>query len=240
MKSSFFLAAAAMAGFLLAGCSSSSPTAGEASGGPAGDSGIRKVSAANLPPLADPSPTSDPTVEAAGPEGWKRLPRKDDQYLIGWYGGTTPNALPRIFIRVTEWTGQAGDTTKENVIALAEEIEQKLTRENKPVKEPPLAMVLGDTPYVRYVEDARVGQVRAEKQVLQRIANGRLYTVELQIYDGKILDSRDHAYAVAAGLKIEPSTAPAHVVPDTPEGDPTPSDTEPSDEPIDGEEGTES
>lgn len=193
---------------------------------------MRQVSAADLPPLADPSPTSDPTVEASGPEGWKRLPRNDNQYLIGWYGGTTPNALPRIFIRTTEWTGQAGDTTTSNVAELTNEIDQKLASEEKQVTESPLAMILGETPYVRYVEDARVGQARAEKQILQRVANGRLYTVELQIYDGKILDARDHAYAVAAGLKIAASdAAPTDALPETTEDDAAPTDAESPDEP---------
>ncbi len=193
----------------LTGCSSSSePSSGggapsdRASGEP---KTIREVPARQLASLADPSPTSDPAVQASGPEDWKRLPRKDDHYLIGWYGGSNPNILPRIFVRAEDWTGDAEDTTKTNVSDLATEIEQSLTAKKNQVIEWPQAMLLGGEPWVRHVEHARLGNARAEKQVLNRVVGGRLYTVELQIYVGKILEARDRAYAVAAGLTFSPS-----------------------------------
>jgi hypothetical protein len=154
--------------------------------------------------LADPSPTSDPGVEVAGPQGWKRLPRRDDQYLIGWYGGNNPNVLPRIFVRAEDWTGQAEDTTGDNLKELAAEIDRSLPSKKDQVLERPQAMLLGGDPWVRFVEAARLGNAQAEKQVLQRVIGGRLFTVELQIYPGKILESRDQAYAAAASLTVQP------------------------------------
>jgi hypothetical protein len=199
----------------VAGCTSSSGTsprggAGEASGR------LREVPSSKLPALADPSPTSDPAVEVGGPQGWKRLPRRDEQYLVGWYGGTNPNVLPRVFVKVEEWTGQAGDTTPDNLTELNAEIGRALESKKDQVLESPQAMLLGGEPWVRFVEEARLGNAQAEKQILQRVIGGRLFTVELQIYPGKILEARDQAYAVAAALQVHPvETLP-------PEGSPPP------------------
>jgi hypothetical protein len=191
----------------LLGCRAEGPGGGdEAASGPK----VRQVAASELPSLGDPSPTSDPAVQAAGPQGWKRLPRNDDEYLIGWYGGSNPSILPRIFIRAEEWTGHTEVTNTENVIALAEELEQSLAGQKEKVIEPPQGMLLAGEPWVRFVEKARLGNAAAEKQILRRVVGSRIYTVELQIYVGKILESRDQAYAVAAGLEFsEPAAAPA-------------------------------
>jgi hypothetical protein len=188
----------------LGGCTSSSGTAPAGGSGAAEAIRLREVPESQLPPLADPSPTSDPAVEVAGPQAWKRLPRRDDQYLIGWYGGSNPNVLPRIFVRAEDWTGQAEDTTGENLKELAAEIDRSLRSKKDQVLERPQAMLLGGEPWVRYVKAARLGNAQAETQVLQRVIGGRLFTVELQIYPGKILESRDQAYAVAASLTVQP------------------------------------
>jgi hypothetical protein len=73
---------------------------------------------------------------------------------------------------------------------------------NEDVLERPQPMLLGGAPWVRHVEEARMGNAKAEKQILQRVVNGKLYTVELQVYSRKILESRDQAYAVAASMKF--------------------------------------
>jgi hypothetical protein len=215
-----FIAWAPLAGGTL-GCTTSEPGAGE---GPSAQE-LREVPESKLPALADPSPTSNPAVEAAGPQGWKRLPRNDEQYLIGWYGGSNPNILPRIFVRVEDWDGE--DTTPENAPALAAKIHQSL-QSSKDVVEWPQPMLLGEEPWARYVVDARLGNAKAEKQILQRAAGGKLYTVELQIYRGKILESRDQAYAVAAKLNFE--AGPAAESPAEPSAEPA-ADSEPLAEP---------
>jgi hypothetical protein len=116
--------------------------------------------------------------------------------------------LPRILVRASDWTGQSADTTPENVVALKKEFEQSLTA-NKNVIERPQAMLLGGEPWVRYVDEAQLEGKKAERQILQRVVGGKLYTVELQIFVRKILESRDQAYAVAAGLKFKPAAAAA-------------------------------
>ena len=219
-----------LAGLLAAatGCPTSAPEDAPPSAATRPD-GLREVPEKQLPPLGDYSPTSDPALEAAGPQGWKRLPRNDEQYLIGYYGAARPNVLPRIFVRGEDWAGQAEDTTRENIAELAAEIDQSLSGGEAQVLERPQAMLLAGEPWVRYVEEARLGNARAEKQILKRVAGGRMYTVELQIYYGKILEARDHAYAVAAELKFDPAggkaTNPA------PPDDAAPGDTPSTDEP---------
>lgn len=182
------------------GCSRDGPIADNKGALPQGPT-LREVPAAKLPEIGDPSPTSDPALEAAGPQGWKRLQRNDEEYLIGWHGGSNPNNLPRIILRVANWEGQAEDTTPENLIELTAEIGESL-KPTKDILEPPQPMLLGGEPWVRYVAEARRGNAKAEKQILQRVVNGKLYTVELQVYTRKIKESRDQAYAVAAQLKF--------------------------------------
>lgn len=205
----------------VAGCQSSTTSDNGPPSAARRENGVREVPASQLAPLTSHSPTSDPHLEAAGPEGWKRLPRNDEKYLIGFYGATNPNVLPRIFVRKESWKGGAEDTTPENVTELAAEIGQSLQGKGDQVLEPPQAMLLAGEPWVRYVENSRLGNARAEKQVLQRVVNGQLYTVELQIYYGKILESRDQAYAVAAGLKVQPADAgaPSREAPEETPGD---------------------
>jgi hypothetical protein len=76
-------------------------------------------------------------------------------------------------------------------------------------------MVLRDAVWLRHVEEAHLGKAKAEKQVLQRVVGGRLYTVDLEVYDGKILEKRDgaavrdFAYSVAAELQFTPVEKPA-------------------------------
>jgi hypothetical protein len=203
MRSPTLFLRLSLASLVLSGCSHSGEEAPR----------VREVDAARLPSLNDPSRTADPSVEAAGPQGWKRLERKDDQYLIGWYGGGNSNVLPRLFLRRGDWTGKAPDTTPGNVLDLAAEFDRSLQARQQPPLEWPQAMLLGGQPWVRYVDEARLGNARAEKQILHRVVKGKLFTVELQVYPGKILESRDQAYAVAAALNFDAAAAPSAEIP---------------------------
>ncbi len=168
-------------------------------------SGPKHVRAEGLPALNDPLPLLDGgRVELSPPGDWKTYPRKAGYVARFYYYKTT--ALPRILVTVTEGENQGlAAATKDNLPELSKVvdaiIEKKYGKDTK-LLEPAKQMIIGGQPWIRYVYKASLKGLIAECQVLKTVAGGRVYTVELQVIEGKLLDYRDDAYAVAGGMKF--------------------------------------
>lgn len=173
----------------------------------------KKVSVSKLPPLDDYlPPLDDGKVQIAPPKGWKVMGREKN-YLTRFYL-SDQIGFPRILITVDASMLEGIDTvTPENVSELASATAASLKERKAAVLEAPRPMIIGDNALVRYVLKAKQRDVALEKQMLQTVVNGRLYTVDLQVNAGDIEKHRDAAYAVAAGLKFSSGGAPAEPPP---------------------------
>ncbi len=195
--------------FVLAGCGGSTDTP-SANGG--GGPGVKVVSANTLPPLGDYLPPLDSgRIEVAPPKDWK-VPPRGAQYLARFVAADSSD-LPRIEITGEDSSyGEIQTLTKDDLQKFADLISKELA-DRQDVLEPALPMIIGDTPYVRHVRKSLINfrgtsfdrKVPVERQILQTITGGRVYTVDLQVADGTLAQNpqnRDAAYAVAAGIRF--------------------------------------
>ena len=152
-------------------------------------------------------------IRVAIPKGWIVSPRSKNHVCQFVRSRSAQVLLPRIRITVETadpeiWEGWES-VTDDRVEAFAKVISERLNP--KTIIEPVRPMIIGEHACARYVDAARfrfrdeLGNVRAveaQRQVIQIIHDGRLYNIELHIRPGRILDFRDNAYAVVAGIQF--------------------------------------
>lgn len=181
---------------------------------------IKKVDAAKLPNLGEYfQPLDNDTIEVASPHGWLRKGRAKE-YLAAFVKEKSA-PVPAILVKTTEpVTGDAfADVTADNVIDFTAAIQATL---QEPV-ESALPMIIGNHAFARYVKDVKIGGLPAEVQVLCTVRDCRMYTIELRVRDVEDLKKyRDHAYAVAVGLKFGADAKPFEFKPETLPGAATP------------------
>ncbi len=205
-----------IAAIVLAGCS---PADKETSKDAARESvsAVLKVDQANLPPLSSYiGPLDEGRVRIAAPKGWHVSPRSKRYLCQFTYSRSGHVRLPRIRVLVEpldgpEWK-EVDSRRPEDARRLAQLVAKRL--EGRSLTEPVLPMVIGPHACARYVDAAKFsfrlssGAVRkesAQRQIVCLVFDGRLYQVELHVHPGRILDFRDLAYAVVAGMQfIEP------------------------------------
>jgi hypothetical protein len=178
---------------------------------------MKRRELAILPEVGDYSPPlDDGRLEAAPPAGWNVMQR-GKTYLIGFAKGKA-SELPRIVLNAEELpAGSPAELTEEKVAEFAASQDRGLRAAakagKKKIAEYNLPIVLGETPFVRHVRQAQLGDTPCVIQSLQTIRSGRLYTIELiaeidaarsEEYDRSLTRWRDDAYAVAAHLKFAP------------------------------------
>ncbi len=176
---------------------------------------VKQVEVAKLPELGHSfSPFADGRLRVAGPKGWYTSPRSK-AYVCQFTFSKRPLSvpLPRIRILVEPAVGESWDKWKGGepvdpkafAAAIAEHVK------SKPLLEPVLPMVIGSHPCARYVDAAKfqlrqsngsVKSVKAHRQVIYLLHDRQLYRIELHVAPGRILNYRDQAYAVVAGLKF--------------------------------------
>ncbi len=195
-------AALLLGGALLAGgCGG---PGGEPQGGDSGssDDGLKEIAVSDLkigvgeymPPL------DEGRIELALPESWKFLSRHES-YVVRFYH-VDANSLPRILVTVEEDSWDAAPTvSRENVEQFARYVARQLDEKGTKLIEPVKSMMIGPTPCARYVVAGKYHDVAVERQVLKTQLADRLYTIELQVFEGTILRYRDAGYAVAASLR---------------------------------------
>ena len=106
------------------------------------------------------------------------------------------------------------NVTEENLESFCERLTKWHEEEELKLLEPIVPLVLGNTSWARFVRGGKSRKFSLERQFLQTVVDGRLYTVEMQVFPKTILKHRDHAYAVGAGMKF---TTPAGEEPPTEE-----------------------
>ena len=114
------------------------------------------------------------------------------------------------------------DTTENNAQALAKNIQQKLAKDKKYIREKPKQVILGDRVWVRHVRQVTQGGSPCAVQSLQIVRDGRLYSLEMfsaakddspSSMAAAVSKVRDTAYTVAANAKF---TKKAGASPDAP------------------------
>ena len=218
----------------LVGCSRTDKDAGKdgarATGGAA--SPVLQVDRANLPPLSSYiGPLDEGRVRIAAPKGWHVSPRSKRYLCQFTYSRSGHVRLPRIRVLVEpldgpEWK-EVDSRRPEDARRLAELVAKRL--EGRSLTEPVLPMVIGPHACARYVDAAKFsfrlssGAVRkesAQRQIVCLVFDGRLYQVELHVHPGRILDFRDPAYAVVAGMQfIEPESEDSEGAEENTEGE---------------------
>lgn len=174
---------------------------------------IKRVAAEKLPPLAEYLPDQDDgRLQIAPPKGWHILGRSKQS--LGSFSKGPGSPLPFLSVTASEPVIPGFDNvTEENVDAFAEALQASFEAKHgekldKNISEYTRPMILGETPYARYVKNAVKSGAQVEVQVLATIQGGRMYNVELQVVKGTIKNDRDSGYAVAAGLKFKKAAAP--------------------------------
>ena len=222
---------------LLPGCGGSSdtkPTAGAKvagakvaegeAGGPKSD--IKHYDITDLPPVDEAlqRPLDGGRLEICPPADWGFFSQAN--YLVV-FAKKKVSELPRITVAAADSPFGTADTSEDNSQALAKNIQRKLEKDQKTVREKPKPVMLGGRVWVRHVRQVPQGGSPCAVQSLQTVCNERLYTLEA--FSAAKDDSqasiaaavnkdnlRDVTYAVAANAKFIKGTGTAAATPTTP------------------------
>ncbi|MFN0021112.1 MAG: hypothetical protein ACKVP0_22935 [Pirellulaceae bacterium] len=218
---------------ILPGCGGSNPDKpaagiqeGEGSGEAAKD-GIKKYDITDLPPVDEPlpRPLDGNRLEICPPADWKFSSQAN--YLVVFAKGKV-SELPRMTVAGVDSPFGKDDTTEENAQALAKNIQKKLEKDGRNIREKAKPIKLGELVWVRHVRQSSQGGTPCAVQSLQIVRDGRLYSLEAfsaakddspASMANAVKGIRDMAYAVAANAKFvkesggSPSAPPAEEKP---------------------------
>ncbi len=159
-------------------------------------------------------------LRAAPPIDWFVAPR-DKQHLAQFVlDRTGQSPLPRIRIDARDAPfRQLRDVTRENLPEFLALFPATLDDATRGATAGRILMLrIGDVPCLRYTQNLefRVGprKYAGERGVLVTLRQGRLYTVTLDVYVGKLDVYNGDAFAVIAGLQFLPPAAPDPAAPD--------------------------
>ncbi|HRX81155.1 MAG TPA: hypothetical protein P5307_18930, partial [Pirellulaceae bacterium] len=129
------------------------------------------------------------------------------KYVVRFSSLAAGGGLPRIDVIVEEdKLGELTDLSEENVVEFTSAIAKHLDEAGTVVIEPPLPMIIGSVPCARYVSNLKLnvggGTIVVERQTLALLHAGRLYKINLSVEVGKLLDSRDAAYAICSAIRF--------------------------------------
>ena len=210
----------------LVGCGGSEGGSGRIAAGTTSASGVKQYAAAQLPPVVlELPPLDEGRIEIPTPDGWQAASRTTG--LVARFHEKGRSGIPQMIIKVEDAAGAPESLTAENVVAYAAQVQAELDAQVAAKKttllEPVKPMLLGSNPWVRYVVTGKLpNKERAtiERQILRSVQRGRIYSIDLQVEANTLTKSRDHAYALAAGVKFQvavapppPETAPAKSAP---------------------------
>ena len=160
-------------------------------------------------------------LRAAPPVQWCVAPRSKDCVARFVFDPTRQSPLPRITIESRDaGFPQLRDVNRANLHEFLAQFTRTLGDDAQPtVPRDLLVLVLGDVPCLAYTvnKQFRTGSRRfaAERHVVVTLRHGRLYTVSLDVYTGKLDDYRADVWAVVAGLQFP---QPAATEPEEPSG----------------------
>jgi len=222
------LAALAMIGLAsLTGCGGTTGAGGGTTGATT-TNGVKQYTAAQLPPVVQEIPALDGgRIEIPTPDGWNAGPRATG--LLARFHLKGRSGIPQILVKADAAPAGVPDTiTADNVLAYADlvqkELDAQVADKKTTVLEPAKPMMFGSNAWVRYVIPGKLpnkDRATLERQILRTVQRGRVYSIDLQVEGNELPKSRDHAYAMAAGIKFSAGTDAAAPPPEVaaPAGD---------------------
>ena len=225
------LLAAVGCSLMLSGCQAGSSTSAGL-GSSSSSMPEPKVVAAETLPIGDQMPPLDEgRLLLSKPKDWFPAPRSRS-YVVQFYRDKTRQVrFPRVWVHAINSPFDGMVTVEEDqVTEFAELMAERLKEKQVEVIEPVRPMIIGGIPCTRYVRatsfTGRDGKaLLAERQVIDILAGGRLYTVELHVPPRKMLDYRDYGYAVVASMKF-PKAAEAEKAAEKEGADPSEGETD--------------
>jgi hypothetical protein len=155
----------------------------------------------------------DGRLSLAPPVEWRRKLR--DKAYVAQFVLTAQSPFPRITVHVRKagFRAPRNVTDENSLLQFLDQIKASLDRDSVKTLEGPQPLILGDVPCVRYVilmgfhmkseSGAEDRSFRGDREVVETLTQGRIYSVILDTYEGKIEDYRRDAYAVVAGLRFQ-------------------------------------
>ena len=204
---------------------------------------IKRYDIADLPPVDEPMPRplDGGRLELCPPADWVFSGQAN--YLVV-FAKVKVSELPRMTVAAADSPYGTENTTEENAQSLAKNIQKKLVKDKRNVRELPKPVRLGESVWVRHVREVPQGGSPCAVQSLQIVRGGRLYTLEMfsvakddsqaamaaAVNAGNV---RMISYAVAANARFK---EPGSATPPKGEGQPPPTapETKPADPAADG------
>jgi len=178
-------------------------------GGPQGGGGssrsdarIRHISTKKLPKLAATNiAVDDGRLEVAPPAKWQ-VPPRDRRWLVR-FQADLGSSYPMIFV-TTEDSDAMVQVTPENLEKFAAQVRKELLANSstKRLAQGLQPVVVGDFHGALYQRWGKSDGRVMERWMLETVANGRRYTLELRSREGLAEEYLPHLYAVASGLKF--------------------------------------
>jgi hypothetical protein len=139
---------------------------------------IKHYDLTDLPPVDEPlqRPLDGGRLEICPPADWTFSNQAN--YLVVFAKGKV-SELPRMTVAAADSPYGTENTTEENAQTLAKDIQKKLVKDKRKVREKPKLVKLGDSVWVRHVREVPQGGSPCAVQSLQIVRGGRLYTLEM-------------------------------------------------------------
>ena len=193
---------------------------------------IKHYDIADLPPVDEPlqRPLDGGRLAICPPADWGFFSQA--HYLVVFAKGKV-SELPRMTVAAIDSPYGSEDTTEDNAQALTKNIQQKLAKDKKNIREKPKPVILAGRVWVRHVRQVSQGGSPCAVQSLQMVRDGRLYSLEMfsaakddspASLAAAVSKDRDTAYTVAANAKFTKESG------DTPAVPPAQTDEKPAEE----------
>ena len=183
------------------------PADGATAAPPTDEGQVYKYTLAEISPSGDHLPPLDGgRIEFAPPKGWHVGSRQSG--LVCWFHEfKDPNLLPQIRVNAEDVPeGAPQNATVETAKAYAEWVESHVREQigDEKLLEPVVPLVLGENAFGRYVRAGKYKSTLAERQILVTTVDGRVYTIELIVFENGLKDSRKavlDGYSVGGNMK---------------------------------------
>lgn len=198
------------------GAPGGAPGGGSAqTGGGVDAGGVKQYTAAQLPKAEQQLPALDGgRIELPTPDGWAFASQGKGLLTRFHLKGRT--GIPQIVVKAEDSPSGIATVTAANVSEYADQVQADLdaqvAQKRATVLEPARPLMLGNNAWARYVLSAKLpgrSQATLERQVLRTTQAGRTYTIDLQVDNTDLAKHRDHAYAIAAGVRFHEGQAGA-------------------------------
>lgn len=166
----------------------------------------RQISTKNLPKLGPPiAPVDEGRLEVAPPANW-HVPPRSRRWLVR-FQADPGSPYPMIFGTVEDSDG-VFHLTRENLQEFADHVRRELRADpdTQRLAAGVQPVVIGDFHGTLYRRWGRSGGRVMERWMLETVANGRHYTLELRSREGLADEYLPHLYAVAARLNFTKGT----------------------------------